>query len=329
MKPKILISREIFPETLALLARHFDVSDNQADEPLDAETFASRLADKDGVFVFSGDRMDSTLIARAPRLKVIANAAVGYNNIDLAAATARGILVTNTPGVLDETTADLTWALMFAAARRTFELEAFVRAGKWDRIRFIRDLGLDVHHATLGILGMGRIGQAVARRALGFRMRVIYSNRTRLAPQVEAACNASFVSQEELLRQADFVTLHMPYTPESHHLIGANEIALMKPTAILINAARGGIVDEPALIEALRARRIAAAAIDVFENEPKVRPEFFALTNVVVLPHVGSATDATRRKMATLAAENLIAALTGGNPANLVNPEAKTRTATP
>ncbi len=319
MKPKILITRELFPQTLATLAQHFDVSGNQDDVPFTAQQMMQHLADKAGVLVVGGDRIDAAAIAAAPQLKVIANCAVGYNNVDVAAASARRILVTNTPGVLDETTADLTWALMFAAARGVTERERFVRSGKWESIRFIRNLGLDVHGATLGIIGMGRIGQAVARRAAGFNMRVIYSNRARLGSDIERACNASYVEKAELLRQADFVTLHMPYSAENHHLIGAKEIALMQPSAVLINAARGGIVDELALIDALKNKRIAAAGIDVFENEPKVRPEFFALDNVVLLPHIGSATTGTRRKMADLAAQNLIAGLTTGTAPNLVN----------
>jgi lactate dehydrogenase-like 2-hydroxyacid dehydrogenase len=319
MKEKVLVSRELFRETLDRLAQHFEVETNQGDVPLTPEQYTQKLVDKSGVLVVGGDRIDAALIAAAPKLKVIANCAVGYNNVDVTAATARGIMVTNTPGVLDETTADLTWALIFCAARRTGELERLVRAGKWQSVRFIRNLGLDVHGATLGILGMGRIGQAVARRAQGFDMRVLYSNRKRLSADIERACNAVYGSKEELLRQADFVTLHMPYSPESHHTIGAAEIALMKPNAILINAARGGVVDETALVGALKSKRIAAAGIDVFENEPKVRPEFFELDNVVLLPHIGSATQATRRKMAELAAENLIAALTSGKPPNLVN----------
>jgi glyoxylate/hydroxypyruvate/2-ketogluconate reductase len=319
MKTKVLVSRELFQETLDALAQHFDVATNQGDVPFTPEQYTRQLADKVGVLVVGGDRIDAALIAAAPQLKVIANCAVGYNNIDVPAATARGILVTNTPGVLDETTADLTWTLMFCAARRTGEMERHVRAGKWGSVRFIRNLGVDVYGATLGIIGMGRIGQAVARRAQGFNMKVLYSNRNRLSADIEGACNASFVTQEALLRQADFVTLHMPYSADSHHLIGAKEIALMKPSAVLINAARGGVVDELALIEALKNKRIAAAGIDVFENEPKVRPEFFELDNVVLLPHIGSATSATRRKMAELAATNLIAGLTTGKPPNLVN----------
>jgi len=319
MKPKVLVTRELFDETLAQLGQHFEVSTNQDDKPFSAAEMTHRLGDKAGVLVVGGDRIDAAAIAAAPQLRVIANCAVGYNNVDVAAASARNILVTNTPGVLDETTADLTWALMFAAARGITERERFVRAGKWESIRFIRNLGVDLHGATLGIIGMGRIGQAVARRAAGFSMRVLYSNRKRLSSDIERTCNAIYVDQVELLQQADFVTLHMPYSTENHHLIGAKEIALMKPNAILINAARGGIVDELALIDALKSKRIAAAGIDVFENEPKVRPEFFTLDNVVLLPHIGSATSGTRRKMADLAAENLIAGLTTGKPPNLVN----------
>jgi lactate dehydrogenase-like 2-hydroxyacid dehydrogenase len=319
MKPKVLVTRELFDETLALLAQHCELSTNQEDIPFSPEVMKQKVADKDGVLSFSPDHVSAEVIAAAPRLRVIANCAVGFNNVDVAAASARKIMVTNTPGVLNDSTADLTWALLLSTARRIPERERFVRSGRWGGVRFIRDLALDVHHRTLGIIGMGRIGQVVARRALGFDMRVIYNDDVRLSPAQEAACNATYVGREELLRQADFVTVHVPYLPETHHLIGAKEIALMKQTAIVINAARGGVVDELALIEALKKRRLGGAGLDVFEGEPQVRPELLQLDNVVLAPHIGSATDETRRNMANLAARNLVAALRGERPPNLVN----------
>jgi gluconate 2-dehydrogenase len=232
-------------------------------------------------------------------------------------------MATNTPGVLDDSTADLAWALMLGAARRLTELERRVRAGEWTGWRLKQWLGVDVHHATLGIFGLGRIGQAIARRAAGFEMKVLYHNRQRVAPEIERRCNARYASKEELLRQSDFVVLQVPYSPETHHMIGARELSLMKPTAILINSTRGGVVDDGALIAALRSGVIRAAGLDVFENEPRLNPGFLQLDNVVLMPHIGSSTEATRRAMAMTAARNLVAALAGAAPPNLLNPEAK------
>jgi len=247
---------------------------------------------------------------------------VGYNNIDIPAATRRGIKVTNTPGVLDDTTADLTWSLLMAAARRIAEADAYVRRGDW-KIAFGVQyfLGQDVHHATLGIIGMGRIGQAIARRALGFDMRVLYHNRSRLSGEEERRLNAPWVERDRLLAESDFVVVMAPYSPATHHLIGAAEIAKMKPTAILVNSARGGVVDDAALLEALKAKRIAGAGLDVFEGEPKLNPGFVALPNVALTPHIGSASRATRITMCRTAAENLTAVLEGRTPPNLVNKE--------
>ena len=323
MKPKILVTREVFDETLSFVGQHCDVDSNQEDRALDAEGLAKRLADKDGVMCALTDRIDGTLLARCPKLKAVANIAVGYNNIDLAACTARGIMATNTPGVLDDSTADLAWALMLGAARRLTELERRVRAGEWTGWRLKQWLGVDVHHATLGIFGMGRIGQAIARRAAGFEMKVLYHNRNRVGPDIEKRCNAAYVTRDELLKQSDFVVLQVPYSRETHHLIGARELRLMKPTAILVNSTRGGVIDDAALVEALRSGVIRAAGLDVFENEPRLNPEFLRLDNVVLMPHIGSSTEATRRAMAMTAARNLVAALSGGRPPNLLNPEAK------
>lgn len=326
MKPKILVTREVFDETLAYLSAHCEVDSNQVDTPLDAETLAQRLADRAGVICSLTDRIDDKLLARCPRLKVVANIAVGYNNIDLAACSARGIMATNTPGVLDDSTADLAFTLMLAAARRLTEAEAYVREGRWKGWHLKQLLGVDVHHATLGIIGMGRIGQVIAKRAAGFEMRVIYHNRTRVASDIERCVNATYVSQDELLAQADFVVLQMPYSPQTHHLIGAAELGKMKPSAILINSTRGGVVDDAALIRALKNGTIRAAGLDVFEGEPKLNPGFLELKNVVLAPHIGSSTEATRRAMAMTAAKNAVAALSGGTPPNLLNPQAKDKT---
>jgi len=260
------------------------------------------------------------MLAQCPDLRVISNVAVGYNNIDVPACTRRGIRVTNTPGVLTDTTADFTWALLMAAARRLAEGDAYVRAGDW-KIAFGVQyfLGQDIHHATLGIIGMGRIGQAVARRASGFDMRVLYHDDTRLPGAEETRLGAAWVERDRLLAEADFVLVMVPYSPATHHLIGAAEIAKMKPTAVLVNSARGGVVDDAALVEALKARRIAAAGLDVFEGEPKVHPGFLDLRNVVMTPHIASASRATRITMCRTAAENLTAVLEGREPPNPVN----------
>ena len=319
MKPKILVTREIFPETLAYLREHFDVEDNQSDNMLSAAELAARLAGKVGVMSSGSDKIDAELLAQVPHLKAVCNIGVGYNNVDVNAASQHKMIVTNTPGVLDETVADTAFAYVLATARRMTESEQFLRNGQWTKNTLTLMLGRDVHHATLGIVGMGRIGQAVARRARGFDMNVIYYNRNRVSADIEKACSATYVSKQELMKQADFIVLLVPYTPENHHLIGAAEIALMKSDAVLINIARGGIVDELALIDALKHRKIFGAGVDVFENEPNFRKEFLELSNVVLLPHLGSASENTRRAMANLAAKNLVAALTTGKPPNQVN----------
>lgn len=320
MKPRILVTREVFDEVLDFLSASLDVESNQSDVPLAPEVLRARLADKDGVMCALTDRIDEALLAGCPRLSAVCNIAVGYNNIDVAACSRRGVRVTNTPGVLDETTADLVWALMLATARRLTEAETYLRNGEWQGWYLKQLLGTDVHHATLGIVGMGRIGQVIARRALGFEMKVLYHNRRRLDAETETRLNASPASLDELLAQSDFVVLQVPYSPATHHMIGASELAKMKRTGILINAARGGVVDDAALVAALRDGTIAAAGIDVFENEPRFHPGFLGLKNVVLAPHIGSSTRVTRLAMAMTAARNLVAALTGSIPPNLVNP---------
>lgn len=320
MKKKVLVTREIFDEVLDFLAPHFEVTANQGDRLLGAG-LAAALADKEGAMTTLTERIDGPLLDQCPRLRAVCNIAVGFNNIDLAACTARGVMATNTPGVLDDTTADFTWTLILATARRINEAEAYVRSGQWDTWKLKQYLGLDVHHATLGIIGLGRIGQAVARRAAGFQMEVLYSDVRRASPEIEAACRATYVSREELLSRADIVTVHVPYSPATHHTIGAAEIALMKPAAILIHAARGGVVDDAALVAALKGKAIAGAGLDVFEGEPAIHPGFLELKNVILSPHIASSSEKTRFKMAQMAAENLVAALTTGRPPNLLNPE--------
>lgn len=321
-RQRILLARATFPETLARLQQHFDVESNQDDAAWSRAELLARLQDKAGLFTTGAERIDAELIAAAPQLRICANMAVGFNNFDLAAMTRARVLGTNTPDVLTETTADFGFALLLAAARRMAEAEGYLRAGRWKRWTYDLLAGYDVHGSTLGILGMGRIGQGIARRgAHGFGMDVIYHNRSRLAPEAEAACKARYVSKEALLRESDHLVLVLPYTPESHHAIGAAEIALMKPTATLVNVARGGIVDDAALARALKERRIAAAGLDVYEGEPELHPDLLTVPNVVLTPHIASATLATRRAMAELAADNLIGMLVHGKPVTPVNPE--------
>jgi glyoxylate reductase len=323
MRPRVLVCREVFDETLAMLAEHFDVESNQGDRPFTPAELRERLSDKDGVLSSTTDRIDAGIVAGAARLKVVANVGVGYNNLDVPALTARGIMATNTPGVLTDSVADHTMGLVIATCRRMTEAERFLRAGQWQRVFLKFMLGADVHGATLGIVGFGRIGQAVARRARGFDMKILYNNRRRLPPAEESLHGAAYRGLHDLLRESDVVVLLTPYSAETHHMVGAAEIALMKSTAVLINVARGGIVDDAALIAALEARRIRAAGLDVFENEPAFDPRFLALDNVVLTPHIASASEPTRRAMADTAARNCIAALTGGEPPHLLNPEAR------
>lgn len=324
---KVLVARAAFPDVVDRLRAHFEVDDNPSDTVLDRAGLVARLQGKAGAVTTGSERIDAELLAACPQLRAVCNMAVGYNNVDVAACTARGVIVTNTPDVLTETTADFGFALMMATARRIAESEHYLRRGEWTKWRYDQFVGPDVHGATLGILGMGRIGQAIARRgSLGFGMPVIYHNRSRLPTETEAALGARYVDKATLLREADHLVLVLPYSPASHHAIGAAELAQMKPSATLTNVARGGIVDDAALAEALRAGRLAAAGLDVFEGEPAVHPALLTVPNVVLTPHIASASIATRRAMAGLAADNLIAALgcgpQAGRPPTPVNPEA-------
>lgn len=326
----VWVSRPLFPEVLAHLAQYVDVRAETDERAYDGAELREKLASMDGAIVGLGVGIDGEVIAGNRRLRAVANLAVGYNNLDLPALTAAGILATNTPDVLNETTADYTWALLLAAARHVSSAERWLRAGHWrGNMRFDAWLGLDVYGKTLGILGMGRIGQAIARRAYGFGMPVLYHNRSRLPETVERDCRAAWVGKTELLQRADHLVLVLPYNAQNHHAIGATELALMKPTAVLVNIARGGIVDDAALAVALRERRLAAAGLDVFEGEPAVHPALLELDNAVLSPHIASASADTRRAMAQLAADNLLAALgygpDAGHPPSLLNPEARGR----
>lgn len=325
-RPAILIARAVFSEVVERLRQHLDVETTPPGVVWSAAELAQRLQGKAGVLTTGGERIDAELLAACPQLKIAANLAVGYNNFDLDAMTAAGVLGTNAPDVLTETTADFGFALLMATARRVTESEHFLRAGRWKEWSLDLFAGAEVHGRILGILGMGRIGQAIARRgAHGFGMPVIYHNRSRLDPLKEAACGARYVSRDELFAQADHLVLVLPYTPAAHHTVGAAEIARMKPTATLVNIARGGIVDEDALVAALRERRIAAAGLDVFEGEPQINPALLTVPNVVLTPHIASATLPTRTAMAMLAADNLIAYLTEGRALTPLNPQVMTR----
>ena len=311
-KPSILVTRAVFAETIDRLKQHFEVETNQDDVEWTPEQLIAKLQGKQGAFTTGSVKIDEALLAACPDLKICANMAVGYNNFDIDAMTRHGVMATNAPDVLTETTADFGFALMMATARRITESEHYLRRGEWKKWSYDMFAGSDIHGTTLGILGMGRIGQGIAQRgALGFGMNVIYHNRSRLEPALEAACKARYVSKEELLKTADHLVLVLPYSPASHHAIGAAELAQMKPTATLVNLARGGIVDDAALAEALRNKVISAAGLDVYEGEPSVHPALLTVPNVVLTPHIASATIPTRRAMADLAVDNLISFLEG------------------
>lgn len=321
-KPAVLVARAIFPEVLQQLQQVFEVDYHGGDDPLTPAELRQRLQGKAGALTTGSERIDGPLIGACPDLKIVANMAVGYNNFDVEAMTKARVLATNTPDVLTETTADFGFALLLAAARRVSESEHYLRAGRWTQWRYDLFAGAEVHGSTLGIIGMGRIGQAIARRsAHGFGMQVLYHNRSRLASAVEAACKARYVDKATLLREADHVMLVVPYSAASHHTIGAHELGQMKPTATLVNIARGGIVDDAALAQALKEHRIAAAGLDVFEGEPKVHPDLLTVPNVVLTPHIASATVKTRMAMAQLAADNLMDWLLRGQMRTPINPE--------
>ena len=321
MSQKILVTGNLPAEVMDPLREKYEVEAHAEDRPMERQQLLSRIGDRDGLLCMITDAVDDELLGRAPRLKMIANMGVGYNHIDIAAATRRGIPVSNTPGVLTDATADLAFTLILAVARRVVEGDRRVREGKFKLWAPFLFLGREVSGKTLGIVGFGRIGRAVARRAAGFGMRVLYHNRSRLTPAEERESQAEYADLNKLLAQADFVSLHVPLSGETRHLIGAAELSRMKPTAYLINTARGPVVDEVALLATLQRGMIAGAGLDVYENEPALTPGLADLPNVVLLPHVGSATLETRTAMAAMAARNLIAGLDGQRPPNLVNPE--------
>ncbi|HLC26634.1 MAG TPA: D-glycerate dehydrogenase [bacterium] len=321
MKPPVLVTRPIPTPVLVRLEEHCLVELNAKEIALSPQELTERLRGKMGLLCLLTDRIAGGLLVSAKELRVISNVAVGFDNVDVAAATRRGILVTNTPGILDETTADLAFALLLSVARRVVEGDRLIRRGEFREWNINMLLGEDVFGKTLGICGCGRIGQAVARRARGFAMRILYTARRALPGDVERQMGLSYASKETLLRESDFVSLHLPLTPETRHYITRGELAFMKSTAYLINTSRGPVVDESALVEALRTGRIAGAALDVFEDEPRLHPDLAILENVVLTPHIGSASRETRTRMAMMAAENLITALQGMRPPNLVNPQ--------
>ncbi len=319
---KVFVTRKILEEGLNMLRERYDVEVSDYDGIIPREMLLKKVKGADALLSLLTDNIDAEVMdAAGPNLKIIANYAVGYNNIDVEEATKRGIMVTNTPGVLTETTADFAWTLLMAIARRIVEADKFVREGKFRGWEPMLLLGTDVFGATLGIVGFGRIGQAMARRALGFNMRVLYYDNSRIDEQIEKELKATFVDLPTLLKESDFVTLHVPLTKQTHHLIGEKELKMMKKDAYLINTARGPVVDEKALVKALKEGWIKGAALDVFENEPEIEPELLKLDNVVLAPHIASASYATRSKMSVMVAENIIKALNGEVPPNLVNPE--------
>lgn len=314
MPGRILIANVLPEEARRLVPADIAVDYNPSDEPLPKAELLRRLRDKDGLVCQIITIVDEEVLAAAPGLRVVANVAVGYNNVDVAAARRRGVVVTNTPDVLTETTADFAWALLMAAARRVVEADRYARSGQWRRWTWDLLWGADVHGKTLGILGFGRIGRAMARRALGFDMRVLYHDAVRADARLERDLRAAFAEPDTVFREADFLTLHTPLLPETRHLVNERTLRLMKPTAILVNAARGPVVDEAALVRALRERWIAGAGLDVFEEEPKIHPGLLDLDQVVLAPHIASASRETRVAMAELAVRNCVAVLEGKAP---------------
>ncbi len=321
-RPKIFLTRELPPESMAILRQQSELTYNPDDRVLSESEIIAGIEGVDGLLCLLNDTINDSVLAANPKLKVVSNFAVGFNNIDVAAATARKVLVTNTPGVLTETTADMAFALMLSAARRVVEGDRFVRDRKWDGWGPLQFLGSDVSGATLGLIGMGRIARAVARRARGFDMRVVYWNRTRLSGDEEISLGVNYAAMDEVLAASDFVSVHLALNDETKHRIAARELSLMKPTATIINTSRGPIINEADLVAAIQSGTIASAGLDVYENEPELRAELYDLPGVVLAPHLGSATIGTRTKMGNMAAENCLAGCRGEVPPNLVNPDA-------
>jgi gluconate 2-dehydrogenase len=330
MKQKILVTKPLFPDVVERLREYFDVTTNDG-PPFTPAQLHEALRDMDGALVSGGDKIDDAVLKGLTRLKAICVTAAGYNNINVAALTRAGVIGTNSPGPADETVADFAWGLMIATSRRLVEASKAVDQGLWKESFSNGFFGANVYGKTLGIMGMGRIGQAIARRAVGFRMPVLYYNRRRLDPSIEKDCKADYRSKEDLLQQADLIMLAMPFTPENYHLIGAAELALMRPSAMLFNIARGGLIDEAALAAALRNKKLAAAGLDVFEKEPDIYPGLLGLPNAVLTPHIAGATAETQRGLASMAADNLIAVLgfgpQAGHPSAVFNPEVLSKVA--
>ncbi|MBN9384000.1 MAG: D-glycerate dehydrogenase [Chitinophagaceae bacterium] len=324
MLQKILITRPIFPDVIARTREFFDVEVNEGAR-YTPEQLHNALHDKDGVILAGGEKINAATLEGLSRLKAICVSAAGFNNLDIEAITRAGIIATNSPGPADETVADYTWGLMIATARRLAEGDRWIRTGNWKGSVGSSFFGTNLCDKTLGIIGMGRIGQAIARRAVGFRMKVLYYNRRPLDKTIEEECQAAYVTKEDLLRLSDFVVLAVPLNAANYHIIGEQQLELMRPSAMLFNIARGGLIDEPALAKALREQKIAAAGLDVFEEEPSVYPGLLGLPNIVMTPHIGGGTWDAQHGLAMLAAENLIAALGlgphAGHPPSIINPE--------
>jgi len=318
MKPKVLLTHPLLKEAMDYLAEQTELELATSQDFLPHSELVQKIKDKEGLLCFLSDTIDQEVLDNAPALRAISNCAVGINNIDLKLARSRGIIVTNTPNILTEPTADLTMALILATTRRIVEADEFCRQGRFQGWRIDLFLGQGLQGKTLGIIGCGQIGQAVARRAQAFGLKIIYYNRHRLSPDREAALKAEYRQLDALLSEADIVSIHASLNPDSDHLINRDKLALMKKSAVLINVARGAIVEEKALIEALKTGQLWAAGLDVYEHEPQIEPDLLSLQNVVLLPHIGSATYETRLQMSLMAVNNLLEALAGKTPANLV-----------
>jgi lactate dehydrogenase-like 2-hydroxyacid dehydrogenase len=321
-KPKALSTRPLFPAVRSILDQHFEMEYWNEAEQIPRVELLKRIADKDALVCLIPQKVNEELLAAAPRLRIVSTVSVGYDHIDVAACTKRKVMVTNAPGVLDDTTADFAWTLLMAISRRLVEGDAWARSGTWPGWDLDQMCGGDVWGKTLGIIGFGRIGQRMARRAQGFQMRVIYNSRTRAPLATEKEMHAEFVDPDQLLRESDFVSLHVPLTPETRHLISADAFEKMKRTAFLVNTTRGPVVDEGALVEALQHRKIAGAALDVYEHEPNIHPALLSRRDVILAPHLGSATVETRTRMAMMAAQNAVALFDGRRPPNALNAEA-------
>ncbi len=320
-KPKLFATHPLFEAPRKLLNEHFEVDYWREPGRPSRDELLKRVADKDALVCLLTEKINDELLDRAPRLRIVANVAVGFDNIDVAACTRRKIVATNTPGVLDETTADFAWTLLMAIARRVLEGDQLTRSEKWPGWNLYQLCGADVWGKTLGLVGFGRIGKAVARRASGFLMKVIYSDSIQAPAEVEKQLNVEYRPLDQLLAEADFISVHVPLLPETRHLLSAPQFEKMKRTAYIINTSRGPVIDEAALVAALAAKKLAGAALDVYENEPQIHPGLLKRSDVILAPHIASASIETRTKMALMAAENVLTLFAGGRPANALNPE--------